>query len=77
VTNLARRWFPPEGDQLIVLDPLVCFGKPAILNKGITTENVYDLYVAEGGNKTRICKWFGLDQKEVDAAINFESHLVA
>lgn len=77
VTNLARRWFPPEGNQLIVLDPLVCFGKPAIFNKGITTENVYDLYIAEQGNKSRICKWLRLDEKELDAAINFESRLVA
>lgn len=76
-TKLARRWFPPDGDQLVVLDPLVAFGKPTIWKKGITTENVYGLYVAEGEKVQSICDWMDLEPKEVNAAAKFESRLVA
>jgi uncharacterized protein (DUF433 family)/DNA-binding transcriptional MerR regulator len=76
-TKLARRWFPPEGDQLVVLDPLISFGKPTIWKKGITTENVYSLYVAEGEKEKPVCDWMGLEPKEVIAAAKFESRLVA
>lgn len=76
-TRLARRWYPPEGKNLVILDPLYSFGKPIILNKGITTENIYDLYIAEGKKSSIVCRWFNLTEKELEAAINFQSHLPA
>jgi len=77
VTKLACRWYPPEGNNIVVLDPLVSFGKPVIRNKGITTENVYDLYIAEGEKAKPVCSWFDLTQEELRAAINFQTQLVA
>ena len=76
-TKFARRWFPPEGDRLVVLDPLISFGKPTIWKKGITTENIFNLYVAEGKKEAPVCDWMGLESREVLAAAKFEYHLVA
>lgn len=74
-TELAIRWFPLEGSRLIVLDPLVSFGRPIIAKKGITTENVYDLFIAEGEEIQPVCNWMNLTSKEIEATIKFEKHL--
>ena len=74
-TESAIRWFPLEGSRLIVLDPLISFGQPIIAEKGITTENIFDLFIAEGKKIHPICEWMNLTSEEVEAAVNFESHL--
>jgi uncharacterized protein (DUF433 family) len=76
-TELARRWFPSEGNGLVVLDPLVSFGRPIIAEKGITTENIYDLFVAEKEKIRPVCDWMDLASEEVEAAMKFERHLAA
>jgi len=76
-TELARRWFPPGFNRLIVLDPLVSFGSPSIFGKGITTLNAYDFYIAENENINRLCKWMDIKQKEAQAAVDFEKNLAA
>ncbi len=76
-TEIARRWFPLEGDGLVVLDPLVSFGRPIINKKGITTENIYDLFVAEGKKIHPVSKWMDLSSEEIEAAVKFERCLVA
>lgn len=76
-TKFVCRWFPPAGDHLVVLDPWVSFGRPTIYRKGIVTENIYDLYVAEGNKEQSVCNWMGLEHKEVLAAVKFEEHLAA
>lgn len=76
-TELARRWYPNEGDGLVVLDPLISFGRPIIIKKAITTENIYDLYTAEGEKIDPVCDWMDLTDKEVEAAVKFERHLAA
>ena len=74
-TELARRWFPVEGNRIVVLDPLISFGRPIINGKGITTENIFDLFIAEEKKMHPVCEWMNLTSEEVDAAINFEKHL--
>ena len=74
-TKLARRWFPDEGNRLVVLDPLISFGRPIIAKKGITTENIFDLYIAEEETVHTVCEWMNLTGEEVEAAVNFERHL--
>lgn len=76
-TEFARRWFPFDGNRLIVLDPLISFGQPIIADKGITTENIYDLFIAEGEKIQPICEWMNLPSKEVEAAVKFERRLAA
>jgi len=76
-TSLARRWFPLGHDGLIVLDPLVSFGRPSIIGKGVATSNVYDFYIAENKNIKRLCSWMRLTQQEAESAVNFEERFVA
>lgn len=76
-TELARRWFPPGFDNLIVLDPLVSFGRPHITNKRVATSNILDLYVAENKQVMPVSGWFDISPEEVEAAVGFEQHLAA
>jgi uncharacterized protein (DUF433 family) len=77
VSQTALRWFPLEGNRLVVLDPCVAFGRPSIVQKGIITENIYDLYRAEGSNVEAVGNWMSLKPEEVEAAVKFETHLAA
>lgn len=74
-TQIALRWFPPEGKHLVVLDPQVSFGRPIVFKKSVTTENIYNLYIAEEKNADAVAEWMDLDLKEVSAAISFEENL--
>lgn len=76
-TELALRWFPLEGNRLIVLDPLISFGRPIIAEKGITTENIHDLFIAEGETIHPVCEWMNLIQEEVETAVKFERYLAS
>jgi len=77
ITKSVCRWYPPEGDRLVVLDPWVSFGRPIIVKKGITTESVYDLFLAERQNESTVVHWMGLEPQELRAAVKFETHLAA
>lgn len=74
-TEFAIRWFPLEGSRLIVLDPLISFGQPIIAEKGITTENIFDLFIAEGETIQPVCNWMDLTSEEVEVAVEFEKYL--
>lgn len=76
-SELARRWRPVEGNGLVVLDPMISFGRPIIVDKGITTENISDLFFAEREKMGPVCDWMELTSKEVEAAVKFERHLTA
>jgi uncharacterized protein (DUF433 family) len=75
VTQEARRWYPPEGKRLVIIDPRYSFGQPIIKDKGIKTEIIYDFYLSENKNIDIICKWYNLTPEEVNAAINFQSYI--
>ena len=72
----ASRWFPRGRDGFVVVDPLVSFGRPSVISRGIATENVYDFYVGEQ-QVERVSHWLGLETREVIAAIEFEQKMAA
>ncbi len=76
-TGLAQRWFPMGHKGLVVLDPMISFGRPSLINSRITTANVFDLFNAEKKKIKRVCNWMNIPPKEVEAAIRFEKQLVA
>jgi len=76
-TGMARRWYPMGPDGLVVLDPLVSFGRPTIVGSGVATSNVFDFYVAENKRASAVRDWLGLADEEVEAAVEFERRLVA
>jgi len=77
LTGLARRWFPDSGKGLIAIDPLVSFGRPTLIGKGIVTGNIYDFYLAENKDMNRVCEWWKLTPEEVRAAVSFEVAIAA
>lgn len=76
-TGLARRWYPLGPKGLIMLDPLISFGRPTIVGKGIATANVHDFFVAEGNRTRPVQRWMGLTLPEIKAAVGFEQKLAA
>jgi len=76
-TGLARRWYPMGQAGLVVLDPLISFGRPTVVGRGIATANVYDFFLAENRRMERACSWFSLELQEVRAAVQFEERLAA
>ena len=76
-TELARRWYPMGPDGLVVLDPMISFGRPAIVKRGIATGNVFDLFMAEERRVRPVCRWMDLSTNEVNAAVRFEEQFAA
>lgn len=75
--GLARRWFPLGRNRPVVLDPLVSFGAPTVVGRGVKTANVHDLFVAENGKLAAVRAWWDLTEHEVEAAVEFERRLAA
>lgn len=76
VTEFVSRWYPRSKSGLVVLDPLISFGRPCIAQKGVSTASVYDLYVGEDEKTDPVCDWFNLSRNQVMAAVNFEKGLM-
>jgi uncharacterized protein (DUF433 family) len=76
-TGFAERWFPLGPDASVVLDPRIAFGAPTVVNRGIETANVYDLFVAERKRVAAVVSWLGLNEREIEDAVEFESRLNA
>ena len=74
-SGLAQRWYPLGQNTPVVLDPLISFGRPTIVGKGITTANVYDFFEAENKKLSRVKKWMDLTTSEIKAAVYFEQRL--
>lgn len=76
-SGLARRWYPLGPEGLVVLDPLVSFGRPMVAGRGIATANVFDLFMAENERTAIVRDWLDLTDDEVEAAVEFERRLTA
>jgi uncharacterized protein (DUF433 family)/DNA-binding transcriptional MerR regulator len=76
-TGFAERWYPLGQGGLVVLDPRISFGQPTLVGRGITTANVYDLFLGEKEKVDHVCSWLHLRRQEVEAAVAFESRLAA
>ena len=76
-TGFAKRWYPLGPEGLVVIDPKISFGEPIIVGKGVSTANVYDLYVGERKRIKKVGSWLKLNDNEIKAAIHFETKLKA
>jgi uncharacterized protein (DUF433 family) len=76
-SGLAERWYPLGRKEPIVIDPLIAFGAPALVDRGLETANIYDLFKAEGERADAVCSWMNLSRPQLDAAIRFEEKLKA
>ena len=75
--GLARRWYPLGRSRPVVLDPLVSFGAPSIVGRGVKTANVYDLFLGENESLAAVRAWWDLTDAEIEAAVEFEVALAA
>ncbi len=73
--GFARRWYPYKDNRSIVIDPLISFGRPAIAGYGVSTSNIYDLYLGENKNLTTVSQWFDIPAPEIMTAVRFEHSL--
>lgn len=75
--GFAVRWFPLGQEVPIVIDPDFAFGAPALLDRGIPTANILDMYQAEDRRPEPVCEWFEITTEEVNAAVLFHERLAA
>lgn len=74
--GLASRWYPLGRNKPVVLDPMVSFGAPSIVGRGVKTINIHDLFVAEDKSLASVGSWWSLTDSEIQAAVEFERQLV-
>ena len=48
---------------------------PSLVGRGVSTANVYDLFLGEGETLDHVSSWMNLEEREVRAAVKFERHL--
>ncbi|MGI9282927.1 MAG: hypothetical protein ACR2PX_25305 [Endozoicomonas sp.] len=73
----ALRWFPVRNSKKIVLDPERSFGKPIITSAGITTETLYQCWLAEDQNHKMVASLYDVDATAVNVAIAFEQRIAS
>lgn len=69
-TGLAERFWPLGRDSHIVIDPRISFGRPVIVETGITVESVYSL-VAGGEAAENVAAQFDIPLAAVLEAVSF------
>jgi uncharacterized protein (DUF433 family) len=76
-TGFAEQWYPLGPTSRVVVDPRIAFGAPIIVDRGVETANVFDLYLAERKRVDVVCEWMDLKTSEVEDAVRFEEQLLA
>lgn len=76
-SGFAERWFPLGKGNPVVIDPSISFGQPSVVGHGMTTANVYDIFIGEDKKIEPVIDWTGLNETQIEAAINFEQQLIA
>ena len=71
-SGVAERWYPSGVDGLIVVDPLVAGGRPAIDGRAVSTADVHAAFTDEGRSVAGVRARLGLSTGEVEAAVLFE-----
>lgn len=74
-TALAFRWWPLGKDRPIVLDPRIAFGAPIVAGTRVRTDTVQG--ATERTAHAAVAEAFQISEKQVAAAIEFESQLAA
>jgi len=68
-SGIASAWRPPEGENIVRLNPRIGFGLPTV--RGIRTEVLLQRFLARE-NVGEIADDFGLEPPEVEQAIRYE-----
>jgi len=76
-SNLAQSFPPLPEYPSVIVSPKFAYGKPVVGKKSIPTSALLRMWRAEGGNKARVARAYGIDEKDVTNAIGFEATLAA
>jgi uncharacterized protein (DUF433 family) len=74
--DYAEKWWPLGKKGNIVLDPSRNMGQPILNKYNVKTELIYELYKSNH-SINEINDWYELDNKSIQAAIDFEKDLAA
>jgi len=75
VNDLPREWWPLTQERTVVMTPGVCGSAPSCAESRVTTGALYDLYKAEGRRVEPVIRWFGVSERELADAIEFEESI--
>ncbi|HLA88946.1 MAG TPA: DUF433 domain-containing protein [Gemmatimonadaceae bacterium] len=76
-SHIPRRLYPfvrtvsAEAPRLIVIDPLIAFGRPVVVSRGITTAVIRDR-IDGGESVDAVSRDYELDRTEVEQAVVYE-----
>ena len=73
-TRLAKKWFITDE---VVLDPLICLGKPIVEKPGIATAILAASFQANNQDAGVVADWYGVQQSQVCSAVESERSLAA
>jgi uncharacterized protein (DUF433 family) len=63
---------PPEAPPLVVIDPLISFGKPVLVGTGIPTSILAERFYA-GDSMDVLAKDYGRERSEIEEAVQYEA----
>lgn len=72
----ARRWFPVPRSKVIVLDPALCFGAPALAEYGVPVDTIAAAVSVEK-SAARVARMYNIPAAAVRSAVDFEHRLAA
>ena len=76
-TYLAEEWCPLETCPHVVVNPKYDYGRPVIGDLHVPTAAVFRQWKAENGDLARVADWWGIDEDEVNEAVEFEVGMAA
>lgn len=74
-TSRAIRWWPMGSSHRVVIDPLICFGKPIGSTSGVPVAILASHGARHGESAT--ARWYGVDPAEVRDAMRFSERIAA
>jgi uncharacterized protein (DUF433 family) len=74
ITKLASKWSIADN---VVIDPMVCLGKPVVEDVCIRTTILASAYEANDRDAEHVADWYGVLPGHVVAAVEFERNLAA
>jgi uncharacterized protein (DUF433 family) len=71
------RWWPLGRGRAVVVDPERNFGQPSALQTGVPTSVLMRSVKANGGSIEQVARWYEIQPREVEDALEFEQRFAA
>lgn len=71
------RWWPLGRERRVVIDPDRQFGRPIVTPESVPTAVLAQAFKAEQGSTDAVARWYLVDPKAVNDAVEFETQLVS